>query len=213
MRLRYNYLLVVIKVLEMFLKTVLSVEDKMGIKEIISSLKEMAKYSIRYIINREREKEIMSICDEVSNKVQEYKRINDNSMILELENLKREVVAVEDLLSSYKGVLDAELVIAEDDIRIIRDKIAISLREDGTCKSMTDADKRARVDVRYERALEDYRILLRCANTVRTKMSVVGHLNQSINQSISVGRVGMANESYTVKQYEKGKEIIESRRP
>ena len=75
MRLRHNYLLVVIKVLEMFLKTVLSVEDKMGIKEIISSLKEMAKYSIRYIINREREKEIMSICDEVSNKVQEYKRI------------------------------------------------------------------------------------------------------------------------------------------
>ena len=146
-------------------------------------------------------------------KVQEYKRINDNSMILELENLKREVVAVEDLLSSYKGVLDAELVIAEDDIRIIRDKIAISLREDGTCKSMADADKRARVDVRYERALEDYRILLRCANTVRAKMSVAGHLNQSINQSISVGRVGMANESYTVKQYEKGKEIIESRRP
>lgn len=47
----------------------------------------------------------MSICDEVSNKVQEYKRINDNSMILELENLKREVVAVEDLLSSYKGFL------------------------------------------------------------------------------------------------------------
>lgn len=45
MRLRHNYLLVVIKVLEMFLKTVLSVEDKMGIKEIISSLKEMAKYS------------------------------------------------------------------------------------------------------------------------------------------------------------------------
>ena len=44
-------------------------------------------------------------------------------------------------------------------------------------------------------------------------MSVIGHLNQSINQSISVGRVGMANESYTVKQYEKGKEIIESRRP
>lgn len=128
-------------------------------------------------------------------------------MILELENLKREVVAVEDLLSSYKGVLDAELVIAEDDIRIIRDKIAISLREDGTCKSMTDADKRARVDVRYERALEDYRILLRCANTVRAKMSVVGHLNQSINQSISVGRVGMANESYTVKQYEKGKRL------
>ena len=144
MRLRHNYLLVVIKVLEMFLKTVLSVEDKMGIKEIISSLKEMAKYSIRYIINREREKEIMSICD----KVQEYKRINDNSMILELENLKREVVAVEDLLSSYKGVLDAELVIAEDDIRIIRDKIAISLREDGTCKSMTDADKRAGCKVR-----------------------------------------------------------------
>lgn len=53
-------------------------------------------------------------------------------------------MAVEDLLSSYKGVLDAELVIAEDDIRIIRDKIAISLREDGTCKSMTDADKGAR---------------------------------------------------------------------
>ncbi len=69
------------------------------------------------------------------------------------------------------------------------------------------------MDVRYERALEDYRILLRCANTVRAKMSVAGHLNQSINQSISVGRVGMANESYTVKQYEKGKEIIESRRP
>ena len=42
MRLRHNYLLVVIKVLEMFLKTVLSVEDKMGIKEIISSKKEMA---------------------------------------------------------------------------------------------------------------------------------------------------------------------------
>ena len=38
------------------------------------------------------------------------------------------------------GANNAELVIAEDDIRIIRDKIAISLREDGTCKSMTDAD-------------------------------------------------------------------------
>lgn len=213
MRLRKNFLLVIIKGMEMLLKANFSTENKMGIREIISSLKEMAEYSIRYIINRDREKEIMSICDEVSNKVQEYKRMNDSSMVLELENLKREVVAVEDLLSSYKGVLDAELVIAEDDIRIIRDKIAISLREDGICKSMADADKRARVDVRYERALEDYRILLRCANTVRAKMSVIGHLNQSINQSISVGRVGMVNESYTVKQYEKGKEIIESRRP
>lgn len=202
-----NYLLVIIKGMEMLLKANFSAENKMGIREIISSLKEMAEYSIRYVINREREKEIMGICEEVSKKVLEYKRMNDNSMALELENLKREVVAVEDLLSSYKGVLDAELVIAEDDIRIIRDKIAISLREDGSCKSMTDADKRARVDVRYERALEDYRVLLRCANTVRAKMSVIGHLNQSINQSISVGRVGMANESYTVKQYEKGKRL------
>ena len=42
-------------------------------------------------VRREREKEIMSICDEVSNKVQEYKRMNDNSMVLELENLKRDV--------------------------------------------------------------------------------------------------------------------------
>ena len=123
MRLRKNFLLVIIKGMEMLLKANFSTENKMGIREIISSLKEMAEYSIRYIINRDREKEIMSICDEVSNKVQEYKRMNDNSMVLELENLKREVVAVEDLLSSYKGVLDAELVIAEDDIRIIRDKI------------------------------------------------------------------------------------------
>lgn len=105
MRLRHNYLLVVIKVLEMFLKTVLSVEDKMGIKEIISSLKEMAKYSIRYIINREREKEIMSICDEVSNKVQEYKRMNDNSMILELENLKGKLWRWRIFLAHTRGFL------------------------------------------------------------------------------------------------------------
>ena len=78
----------------MLLKANFSTENKMGIREIISSLKEMAEYSIRYIINRDREKEIMSICDEVSNKVQEYKRMNDNSMVLDLENLKREVVAV-----------------------------------------------------------------------------------------------------------------------
>ena len=213
MRLKENYLLVVIRVLELFLKTSLSTDDKMGIREIISSLKEMSRYSIRYTINREREREIMDVCEDVSRKVQEYKRMSDNSMVLELENLKREIIATEDLLGSYKGVLDAELVIAEDDIKIIRDKIAISLREDGTCKSMTDADKRARVDERYERALEDYRILLRCANTVRAKMSVIGHLNQSINQSISIGRVGMANESYTVKQYEKGRDIVESRHP
>lgn len=213
MRLRNNHLLVTIKVLEMSLKASFSAEDKMGIREIISSFKELAKYSIRYIINRSKEKEVTDLCEEVSRKVQEYKRMSDNSMILELENMKREVVALADLLASFKGVLDAELVIADDDIKIIRDKIAISLREEGTCKSMTDADKRARVDVRYERALEDYRILLRCANMIKSKMLVIGYLNQAINQSISVGRVGMANESYTVKQYEKGKEIIESRRP
>lgn len=105
MRLRKNYLLVIIKGMEMLLKANFSAENKMGIREIISSLKEMAEYSIRYVINREREKEIMGICEEVSKKVLEYKRMNDNSMVLELENLKREVVAVEDLLSSYKGFL------------------------------------------------------------------------------------------------------------
>lgn len=68
MRLRKNYLLVIMKGMEMLLKANFSTENKMGIREIISYLKEMSEYSIRYIINREREKEIINICEEVSKK-------------------------------------------------------------------------------------------------------------------------------------------------
>lgn len=213
MRLRHNQLMVNIKILEMSLKAGFSTENKMGIQEIISAFKDFGKYTIRYIVNRKMEMEIEGLCNDITKCVEDFDKMRDTSLVLEMDALRGKAMVLFDKMSSYRAILDSEVVIAEDDISIIRNRLAIRLRDEGECKSMTDADKRARVDPRYERALEDYRVLLRCANLLKYKTPVMNALMQAMTQKISIGRVGMANESYTVNNYEKGKEIIESRRP
>lgn len=206
MRLTYNELLVSIKALEVLsgLRS-LKKEDIMDIKAMISKLRNYGELKLRFTLDRSKQKEIMEVAGEVTEWVRRYSEMRDTSLLFEYDTMKKSQVMIMDKLASIRSVLDSELVVAEEDMRIIRDKIAMELYEGGNAKSLTEADRRARVDPRYERVLEDYRTLLRMANTIRRKYEVMGQCGSSVIQSVSMGKIGMVQQSYNINEYEKKK--------
>lgn len=202
MRLTYNELLATIKCNEIVVRTgKISNNDTFDLKVVIAKLREYGKYVIRYVLDRKKQNEITAVSNEVSEWVKRYYGMRDASLVFEYDTMKKEGLLILDKLATMRATLDAELVIAEEDIRIIRDKIAKELQEEGKVKTATEADKRSRVDTRYERALEDYRVLLKMAYLIRRKYEVMSQASSSVTQSVAMGRVGMVQQSYVANDF------------
>ncbi len=172
--------------------------DLFDLKALIAKMESFTEYAIRYILDRKKQDEVDAAAEEVTRWVERYSGTRDPSLIFEYDAMKKDHILIFDKLSVMRATLDAELMIAEEDIKIIRYKIANEIRESGRAKSVTEADRLALIDPRYERALEDYRVLLLKAFLVRRKYEVMDKGSGFVNQSVSVGRIGMMQQSFDI---------------
>lgn len=176
-------------------------KDRIG--DIMRRLDDVMAYSIRYEVTDARQGEVEEICSRCADWVGRYASVTDSSRIFDLEELKKEGLALSQVLGEIKATLEAEATVAEEDLRRIRYRLTVEAREGQEKVSVTEAERKAIADPRYGRALEDFRILLRLSNRVREQSFVMRTASGHIQQSVALGRIGMTQESYTVKEYER----------
>ena len=63
-------------------------------------------------------------------------------------------------------------------------------------KSNAEAERKAKVDPRYEVALGDYKEMLEVIYTTRNKYSTIDSVHDDLRQSVSTGRNSIIKEGY-----------------
>lgn len=69
-------------------------------------------------------------------------------------------------------------------------------KKDKEINKRPEAERKARVDPRYESALEDYREFTKTTNVMRNKLNTMKDIHDDIRQSVSTGRSSIIKEGY-----------------
>lgn len=131
---------------------------------------------------------------ELASKYSRY--AGDMGMINEFDLMKKEATNVADSLGDAEGALRADSEAAKREMEVILDRIKEELINEESVKSNAEAERRAKMDMRYTTALEDYRELLTCTYVIRNKFKNVTDTRDDIRQSVSTARNSIISEGY-----------------
>ena len=120
----------------------------------------------------------------------------DMGMINEYDRLKKEIGTVQDQLGDVEGQLRAAGEVIKKELDMIADRIKEDLLDRELAKSNAEAERKAKVDPRYEVALGDYKEMLEVIFTTRNKYSTVDSVHDDLRQSVSTGRNSIIKEGY-----------------
>ena len=163
---------------------------------LINSIHDKAVADMNYrlpsIINRERKRRVIELLKEGTRIIKDFSGYaGDMGMINEYDRLKKEIGTVQDQLGDVEGQLRAA-----GEVNMIADRIKEDLLDRELAKSNAEAERKAKVDPRYEVALGDYKEMLEVIFTTRNKYSTVDSVHDDLRQSVSTGRNSIIKEGY-----------------
>lgn len=121
----------------------------------------------------------------------------DMGMINEYDRLKKEIGVICDSIGDVEGQLRADCEAAKRQLDVILDRIKDDLLAHEEAKSNAEAERKARVDTRYESAMEDYRVLCKYTNVIKNKFKALSDTRDDVRQSVSTARNSIIAEGYT----------------
>lgn len=198
MRITYEENELLIQIVEMLSENYEGNRERIMLAKLADKFKIYKDYKIGIRLNKEQKKRCLDLIREASRIVDEYRGLKgDMSLINEYDRLKKESSAVSDAIGDIEGQLRADVDIAKKQLDIILDRIKEDLIENEEAKSLSEADRKAKVDPRYESALEDYREFTKMTNVMRNKLNTMKDIHDDIRQSVSTARNSIIKEGYT----------------
>lgn len=143
---------------------------------------------------KQRCRELVAQGSELARKFSGY--AGDMGMINEFDLLKKEAVNIADSLGDTEGSLRADAEAAKRELEVILDRIKEEYISEGEVKSNAEAERKAKLDMRYTTALEDFRELTRYTYVIKNKFKNVADTRDDIRQSISTARNSIIAEGY-----------------
>lgn len=170
-------------------------------RAIINSIHDKAvtdmEYRLPSLISREKKQRVVYLIKEGTRIIKDYSGYaGDMGMINEYDRLKKEIGVIQDQLGDVEGQLRAAGEVVKKEFDIVADRIKDDLLDRGMAKSNTDAERKARIDPRYEVALGDYKEMLEVIYTTRNKYSTIDSVHDDLRQSVSTGRNSIIKEGY-----------------
>lgn len=197
MRITYEENELLIQIVEMLSKNYEGNRERIMLAKLADKFKIYKDYKIGIRLNKDQKKRCLDLIREASRIVDEYRGLKgDMSLINEYDRLKKESSAVSDAIGDIEGQLRADVDIAKKQLDIILDRIKEDLIENEEAKSLSEADRKAKVDPRYESALEDYREFTKMTNVMRNKLNTMKDIHDDIRQSVSTARNSIIKEGY-----------------
>lgn len=197
MRITYEENELLIQIVEMLSENYDGNRERIMLAKLADKFKIYKDYKIGIRLNKDQKKRCLDLIREASRIVDEYRGLKgDMSLINEYDRLKKESSAVSDAIGDIEGQLRADVDIAKKQLDIILDRIKEDLIENEEAKSLSEADRKAKVDPRYESALEDYREFTKMTNVMRNKLNTMKDIHDDIRQSVSTARNSIIKEGY-----------------
>lgn len=168
---------------------------------LINSIHDKAVTDMNYrlpsLISRDKKRRCIQLITEGTRIIKDFAGYaGDMGMINEYDRLKKEVGVIQDQLGDVEGQLRAAGEVIKKEFDIIADRIKEDLLDSGMAKSNAEAERKARVDPRYEVALGDYKEMLEVIYTTRNKYSTIDSVHDDLRQSVSTGRNSIIKEGY-----------------
>lgn len=155
------------------------------------------EYRLPSLISKERKRICIQLIMEASKVIKDFAGYaGDMGMINEYDRLKKEVGVIQDRLGDIEGQLRAAGEVIKKELDIITDRIKEDLLDREMAKSNAEAERKAKVDPRYEVALGDYKEMLEVIYTTRNKYSTIDSVHDDLRQSVSTGRNSIIKEGY-----------------
>lgn len=182
---------------EMFMVNVDDPKQSARLHNIVAKCEACLDFKLRSKISPEVKKKCDYYIREGDRVSKEYNRYSgDMGLINEFDALKKLVAVMADSIGDLEGRLRADSEIAKRELETILDRIKEDLLAKEEAKSVTEAERKAKNDMRYLSAVEDYRELLVYASIIKNKYRNFVDLRDDIRQSISTARNSIIAEGY-----------------
>lgn len=186
-----------IQIVDMLVENHEDQKESIILSIISDKIKTYQDYRIGVQLSAEKKRRIIDLTNEGRKIALEYaKYAGDMGMIDEYDRLKKEAAAVYDALGDIEGQLRADMEIAKKQLDVILDRIKEDLLDQELAKSNAEAERKARVDPRYEAALEDYRDFCKMGYVIKNKLKSLADIHDDIRQSVSTARNSIIREGY-----------------
>lgn len=170
---------------------------KIMLNNIVDKIKVDEEYRLPSLISKQKKKRCINLIKAGSAVIKEFSEFaGDMGMIVEYDRLKKEVAVIQDQIGDIEGQLRAAGEVVKKELDIITDRIKEDLIASEVVKSNAEAERKARIDPRYEVALGDYKEMLEFIFTTRNKFNTIDSVHDDLRQSVSTGRNSIIKEGY-----------------
>ncbi len=163
-----------------------------GLSIMAKKLEDALNYDISLKVTREQRAVIDELCDASDQLISTFSHYaSDASQIYALEEMKRLASTVFASVTEESMKMKVKSDYAEIRSKVIRDQIAMELKQSGAVKSATEAVQRAQCDPRYSHVIADMEEYDIEASRLMSRAKSLDKIYNAMIQSISLSRIGM----------------------
>lgn len=163
-----------------------------GLSVMAKKLEDALNYDISLKVTREQKAVIDELCDASDQLISTFSHYaSDTSQIYALEEMKRLASTVFASVTEESMKMKVKSDYAEIRSKVIRDQIAMELKQSGAVKSATEAVQRAQCDPRYSHVIADMEEYDIEASRLMSRAKSLDKIYNAMIQSISLSRIGM----------------------
>lgn len=163
-----------------------------GLSVMAKKLEDALNYDISLKVTREQRAVIDELCDASDQLISAFSHYaTDASQIYALEEMKRLASTVFASVTEESMKMKVKSDYAEIRSKVIRDQIAMELKQSGAVKSATEAVQRAQCDPRYSHVIADMEEYDIEASRLMARAKSLDKIYNAMIQSISLSRIGM----------------------
>ncbi|WP_290387476.1 hypothetical protein [Parabacteroides goldsteinii] len=163
-----------------------------GLSVMAKKLEDALNYDISLKVTREQRAVIDELCDASDQLISTFSHYaSDESQIYALEEMKRLASTVFASVTEESMKMKVKSDYAEIRSKVIRDQIAMELKQSGAVKSATEAVQRAQCDPRYSHVIADMEEYDIEASRLMSRAKSLDKIYNAMIQSISLSRIGM----------------------
>lgn len=171
--------------------------NKLGLETVLHKLEFAINYDLGLYLRKDEVKQIDEIVSQADYILQEYGKCQGDMIHIEqYDTLKKKASPLLSTISYFFLSMDAKYEFYDKKLKSLLIKIALEIKGRGDAKSLTEAEKLALVDPRYELAISNAEEYKKQMAKLQSRYRALDKVYNGLVQSISSGRVGMVRESY-----------------
>lgn len=171
--------------------------SKKGLEGVLQKLEFAINDDIGLYLSKDDIRQIDEVVAQADYILEEYGKCEGDMIHIErYDSLKKKASPLLSTMSYFFLSMDARYEFYDKKIKSLLIKIALDIKTKGDAKSLTEAEKMALIDPRYDLAISNAEEYKKQMAKLQSRYRALDKVYNGLVQSISSGRVGMIRDSY-----------------